>query len=83
MRRWHLAAEPLHHAVGHPDEAAGLVPVEARGADDLLDARAGSASARSSGVGYRANSAGVTMFTRTSVVCADRIVAVSSSKGLA
>ena len=40
---------------------------------------AGSAAARSSGRGYRANSAGVTMLTRSSVVWADRIVAVSSS----
>ena len=40
---------------------------------------AGSASARSAGAGYRANRAGVTRLTRTSVVCADRIVAVSSS----
>jgi hypothetical protein len=30
--------------------------------------------------GYFLNSAGVTMFTRTSVDCADRIVATSSSK---
>src|SRR5947207_9653048 len=39
----------------------------------------GSACARSSGVGYFANRAGVTMLTRSSVVCADRIVATSSS----
>ena len=44
---------------------------------------AGSAAARSSAVGYRANSAGVAMFTRTSVVCAERIVAVSSWKASA
>ena len=40
---------------------------------------AGSAAARSSGRGYLANRAGVTMFTRSSVVWADRMVAVSSS----
>jgi hypothetical protein len=39
----------------------------------------GSAWARSAGVGYRANNAGVTMLTRSSVDCADRIVATSSS----
>ena len=42
----------------------------------------GAAAARSYGVGYLANSAGVTMLTLTSVVCADRIVAASSSYGL-
>ena len=35
----------------------------------------------SSGVGYLANSAGVVWFTRRSVVCADRTVAISSWKG--
>ena len=33
------------------------------------------------GAGYLANSVGVTMLTRTSVVCADRTVAMSSSNG--
>ena len=42
---------------------------------------AGSACARSAGVGYLANSAGVTWFTISSVVCAERIVAVSSWNG--
>lgn len=42
----------------------------------------GSAAARSSGVGYAANSAGVVWLTRRSVVWADRTVATSSSKGL-
>ncbi len=40
---------------------------------------AGSAAARSWGVGYFAKSTGVTMFTRSSVHCADRIVAARSS----
>ena len=38
------------------------------------------ASARASG--YFANSAGVTMLTRASVDCAERIVAISSSNGV-
>src|SRR3954469_10716335 len=42
----------------------------------------GSAAARSSGVGYRANRPGGTRFTRTSVVCAERIVAVSNWNAL-
>ena len=41
-----------------------------------------SAQARSAGVGYRANSAGVTEFTRISVVCADSTVAARSWNGL-
>ncbi len=41
----------------------------------------GLAAARSSGVGYLANSAGVVMFTRLSVVCADSTVATSSWNG--
>ena len=43
-------------------------------------AAAAFASARASG--YCLKSAGVTMLTRSSVDCADRIVATSSSKGL-
>src|SRR5579859_6488481 len=39
---------------------------------------AGSAAARSAAVGYSENSFGVTRFTVRSVVCADRIVAISS-----
>src|SRR5689334_6013184 len=42
----------------------------------------GSAAARSAGVGYFANSVGVTMLTRSSVHCADRIVAQSNSNAL-
>lgn len=42
----------------------------------------GSAAARSSAVGYRAKSAGVTRFTFASVDCADRIVATSNSNAL-
>ena len=42
----------------------------------------GSACARSAGVGYLANSAGVTLLTFSSVVCADRIVATSSWNAL-
>ena len=40
---------------------------------------AGVAFASAVASGYRLNSAGVTMFTRWSVDCADRIVATSSS----
>ena len=43
----------------------------------------GLAAARSSGVGYLANSTGVVRFTRLSVVCADSTVATSSWKGFA
>ncbi len=42
----------------------------------------GLAAASSSGPGYLANSAGVVMFTRLSVVCADKTVATRSSNGL-
>src|SRR5579875_575399 len=42
---------------------------------------AGFAAARSSGAGYLANNAGVIMFTRLSVVCADSTVATKSWKG--
>src|SRR5262247_1301064 len=44
---------------------------------------AGSAAAYSAAFRYFANNAGVTMFTRASVDWADRIVATSSSSGLA
>src|SRR5580693_10256886 len=40
------------------------------------------AAAYSAAVGYRANRVGVTRLTRLSVVCADRIVATSSSSGV-
>jgi hypothetical protein len=40
------------------------------------------AEASADAFGYFANSAGVTMFTRASVDCADRIVATSSSNAL-
>src|SRR6266853_4270384 len=42
----------------------------------------GSSAAKSWTVGYFSNSPGVTMFTRTSVDCADRIVATSNSHAL-
>src|SRR5918996_143018 len=48
----------------------------------ICSSSAGSAAARSSGRGYLPNTDGVTMLTRSSVVCADRIVATSSSYGL-
>ena len=41
-----------------------------------------SAAASACGVGKRANSAGMTRLTRSSVHWADRMVATSSSKGL-
>jgi hypothetical protein len=41
-----------------------------------------SASAYACAAGYFANSVGVTLLTVTSVVCADRIVATSSSSGV-
>src|SRR5262249_38365540 len=41
-----------------------------------------STAAKSAGVGYLANSPGVTSLTRLSVHCAERIVATSSSQGL-
>src|SRR5713101_3783275 len=47
----------------------------------LASTSAGSAAPRSKAVGYRAKSFGVTRFTILSVVCADRIVAVSSWNG--
>src|SRR5262245_14973414 len=40
------------------------------------------AAAYARAIGYFLNKAGVTMFTRTSVHCADKIVAISSSNGL-
>jgi hypothetical protein len=43
---------------------------------------AGRAEASAEAFGYFAKSAGVTMFTRASVDCADRIVATSSSNAL-
>lgn len=46
----------------------------------MLSTSARSARASFSGVGYFAKSAGVVMFTRTSVVCAERITDISSSK---
>ena len=42
---------------------------------------AGVASASLAGVPYLANSLGVTRLTRTSVVCADKMVAISSWNG--
>ncbi len=51
--------------------------------DRISFSRSGAAAAASDRAsGYRLNSAGVTMFTRWSVDCADRIVATSSSKAL-
>ena len=48
----------------------------------IVSTSAGSADARSAGVGYFANRFGVTMLTRSSVVWADRIVATSNSYAL-
>jgi len=42
----------------------------------------GLATARSDAVGYRANTAGTTLLTISSVHCAERIVAISSSNGV-
>ena len=70
----HLAVEALDERRRHADEALRLVLVEAGRADDLLDL----AGIGGGEIGRRrvpANSAGVTMLTRTSVVWADRIVA--------
>src|SRR5260370_27092857 len=47
----------------------------------IVSTSAGSAAPRSKAVGYRAKSFGVTRLTILSVVCADRIVAVSSWNG--
>jgi hypothetical protein len=43
----------------------------------------GSARSIAAGVGYLAKSPGVTRFTRSSVHCAERIVAIRSSNGFA
>ncbi len=45
----------------------------------IVSTSSGSAPARSPGVGYFAKSVGVTMLTRSSVVCAERIVADNNS----
>ena len=48
----------------------------------ISSSSSGLAAARSAGVGYRANTAGVTLLTISSVHCADRIVAIRSWNGL-
>ena len=78
----HLAAEALLERLRHADEALRLRAEEAGRHDQLSRRRRGRRAARSAGVGYFANSAGVTMLTRSSVVCAERIVATSSSNAL-
>ena len=65
-----------------PSRLLRLVLVEAGRADDLLDLARDRRRRGRPASGSGANSAGVTMLTRTSVVCADRIVATSSSNGL-
>ncbi len=45
----------------------------------ISSTRSGSAAARSSGEGYRSKSSGVTLFTFSSVVWAERMVAIRSS----
>ena len=74
----HLAVEGLDQPTWPCRYAAGLGGEEPGGPDELLHV----ARVRSRQIGgrqYRAKSAGVTMFTASSVVCAERIVAVSSS----
>ena len=74
----HLAAEPVDQRGGHAHDAACVLLRKNPVVWISSSTSAGSAAARSAGVGYLANSGGVTMLTRSSVVWADRIVAVSS-----
>src|SRR5260370_26271052 len=77
----HLAAVALPQRLSHPENRLRLVPEEAGAVDFLLEhARVGSGGGVA--LRYFANSAGVTMFTRTSGDCAERIVATSSSTAL-
>ena len=71
----HLAVELVLERARHAEEVLRLRPVEARSANTSRSTSSGSAWARSAGVGYSANSAGVTLLTFSSVVCAERIVA--------
>ncbi len=58
----------------------GLVAEEAGGADEVFEFGQGCFGHRLRG-GKRRKSSGVTMLTRTSVHCAERMVATSSSQG--
>ena len=62
-RRRHVTAVALDHGRRHAEQALRLVPEEAGTPDDLLESL-GSACDRALAEGYRANSVGVTMFTR-------------------
>ena len=69
-----LAVEALDHRGGHADEALVFDrknPVRRM----ISSTSSGLAAASDSGSGYLAKSAGVTMFTRASVLWADRMVA--------
>ena len=72
-----LAAVAADDGLRHADEVLRLGVEEAGRPDELLELV--DVGGREIGrLGYRANSAGVTMLTRSSVDCADRIVATSS-----
>ena len=63
----HLAAEALLERLRHADEVLRLRAEEPGRLDRSSRRRRGRRAARSAGVGYFANSAGVTMLTRSSV----------------
>ena len=66
-----------------PTRLRDFIAEESGRAGSCGSSSSGSAAASAAGVGIRAKSAGVTWLTRASVHCADRIVATSSSNGVA
>ena len=77
----HLPVESLLERGTHSDQALRLLTEEAGGVDELLDVRR-LGLGKVAGRRIRANTAGVTLLTISSVLCADRIVATSSWYGL-
>ena len=78
----HLAAVPRGDAPGGGDDVRRLVAEEAGGADLPLELGRVGGGVGGGASRYLANSAGVTLFTRSSVHCAERMVATSSSSGV-
>ncbi len=77
----YFAVELFVELARHPEQVLRLRAEEPRGVHDASTA-SGSACARSRGVGYFANSSGVTLLTFSSVVWAERIVAASNWNAL-
>ena len=77
----HLAAVLVDERLRHAEQRLRFGAEETGGMNLRLEL-GGRGLRQRARVGYRLNSAGVTMLTRASVDCAERIVATSSSNGV-